>query len=50
MCPRPAPLADTGKRRPWSGRTYRCPYCGMEKDRDHNAFLNILRLGLQPRG
>ncbi|MHB1564797.1 MAG: zinc ribbon domain-containing protein [Leptospirillum sp.] len=33
-----------------SCRTYRCPCCGMEKDRDHNASLNILRLGLSSRG
>ncbi|MHB1565078.1 MAG: RNA-guided endonuclease InsQ/TnpB family protein [Leptospirillum sp.] len=30
---------------PLSTRTYRCPCCGMEKDRDYNASLNILRLG-----
>lgn len=24
--------------------------CGMEKDRDHNASLNILRLGLKSPG
>ena len=35
---------------PLSERTYSCPCCGMEKDRDHNASLNILRLGLESRG
>ncbi len=24
-----------------------CPCCGLTIDRDHNAALNILRLGLQ---
>ncbi|MHB1899363.1 MAG: RNA-guided endonuclease InsQ/TnpB family protein, partial [Leptospirillum sp.] len=35
---------------PLSCRTYVCPCCGMEKDRDHNASLNVLRLGLESRG
>ena len=35
---------------PLSCRTYVCPCCAMEKDRDHNASLNILRLGLESRG
>ena len=35
---------------PLSCRTYVCPCCGMEKDRDHNASLNVLRLGLSSRG
>ena len=35
---------------PLSCRTYVCPCCGMEKDRDHNASLNILRLGLESPG
>ena len=35
---------------PLSDRLYSCPCCGMEKDRDHNASLNILRLGLESRG
>ena len=26
-------------------RTYKCPHCGIEIDRDHNAALNILHLG-----
>jgi putative transposase len=28
-------------------RVYRCPCCGLEIDRDHNAARNILALGLQ---
>lgn len=28
-----------------SERTHRCPNCGLVLDRDHNAALNILRLG-----
>lgn len=35
---------------PLSERTYSCPCCGMEMDRDHNASINILRLGLESRG
>ncbi|MHB8544018.1 MAG: zinc ribbon domain-containing protein [Leptospirales bacterium] len=35
---------------PLSGRTYWCPCCGMGKVLDHNASLNILRLGLESRG
>ena len=30
-----------------SNRIYTCPCCGLKIDRDHNAALNILRLGLQ---
>jgi putative transposase len=30
-----------------SERTHSCPYCGLILDRDHNAAINILRLGLQ---
>lgn len=33
-----------------SERTYRCPCCSLELDRDHNASLNILALGLQSTG
>jgi putative transposase len=33
-----------------SERMYSCPCCGMACDRDHNASLNILRLGLQSVG
>ena len=27
-------------------RTYKCEYCGLEIDRDYNASINILKLGL----
>jgi putative transposase len=30
-----------------SERTHSCPVCGLVLDRDHNAAINILRLGLQ---
>lgn len=30
-----------------SERVHRCPLCGLTLDRDHNAAINILRLGLQ---
>ena len=30
-----------------SVRIHICPFCGLTLDRDHNAALNILRLGLQ---
>jgi putative transposase len=30
-----------------SERVHRCPFCGLILDRDHNASINILRLGLQ---
>ena len=30
-----------------SKRVHRCPFCGLTLGRDHNAALNILRLGLQ---
>ncbi|MFA7710127.1 MAG: transposase [Candidatus Neomarinimicrobiota bacterium] len=30
-----------------SDRVYRCPSCGLVMNRDHNASLNILRLGMQ---
>jgi len=32
---------------PLSERTFNCPRCGLTLDRDHNAAINILRLGLQ---
>jgi putative transposase len=35
---------------PLSERVYRCPCCLLEMDRDLNAALNILRLGLQSLG
>ena len=28
-----------------SVRTHKCPYCGLEMDRDVNAAINILNLG-----
>jgi putative transposase len=31
-------------------RVYHCPCCGLDIDRDHNAALNILALGLQSIG
>lgn len=34
-------------RKELSERVHRCSYCGLVIDRDHNATLNILRLGLQ---
>ncbi|WP_448564271.1 zinc ribbon domain-containing protein [Trichothermofontia sp.] len=33
-----------------STRTYRCPQCGFEMDRDQNAALNLLKRGLQRLG
>jgi putative transposase len=35
---------------PLSARTFCCPCCQAVLDRDQNAALNILRLGLQPVG
>jgi putative transposase len=35
---------------PLTDRVYRCPCCSLELDRDLNAALNILRLGLQALG
>jgi putative transposase len=35
---------------PLSERVFKCPCCGVELDRDHNAALNILALGLQGLG
>jgi len=32
---------------PLPQREYHCPCCGLILDRDHNASLNILRLGMQ---
>jgi putative transposase len=31
-------------------RIHKCPFCGLEMDRDKNAAINILRLGLQSVG
>ena len=33
-----------------SDRVYHCPCCGLSLDRDHNAAINILGLGLQSLG
>ncbi|UVS68045.1 RNA-guided endonuclease InsQ/TnpB family protein [Nitrososphaera viennensis] len=30
-----------------SVRVHKCPSCGLTMDRDHNAALNILKLGLE---
>jgi putative transposase len=33
-----------------SVRTHKCPHCKLVLNRDHNAAINILRLGLQSLG
>ena len=33
-----------------SERVHKCSFCGLTLDRDHNAAINILRLGLQSVG
>jgi putative transposase len=33
-----------------SDRVHSCPHCGLSMDRDQNAAINILRLGLQSLG
>lgn len=35
---------------PLDVRVFKCPCCNLELDRDHNASLNILRLGRQSLG
>jgi putative transposase len=35
---------------PLAERAFRCPCCQIVLNRDHNAALNILRLGLQSVG
>ncbi len=36
--------------KPLSDRVHQCPFCNCELDRDLNAALNILALGLQSLG
>jgi putative transposase len=38
------------ERKPLSQRVHQCGCCGLTLDRDHNAALNILRLGQQSLG
>jgi putative transposase len=38
------------QRMPLAKRVYRCPSCGLVLDRDHNAALNILAVGLHSLG
>ena len=38
------------KEMPLAERTYRCPVCGMEMDRDRNAAINIRNEGLRLLG
>ncbi len=33
-----------------SDRVHTCPQCGLMMDRDQNAAINIMRLGLQSQG
>jgi putative transposase len=46
MCSRCGTLVN----KPLSQRTHSCPSCGLVMDRDVNAAINILRLGLQSLG
>jgi putative transposase len=46
MCSRCGTLVDMEL----NDRTYECPRCGLTTDRDENAAINILRLGLQSVG
>jgi putative transposase len=43
MCSRCGQIVD----KDLSVRTHSCPHCGLVLDRDHNAAINILRLGMQ---
>jgi len=33
-----------------SDQVHSCPHCGLVMDRDQNAAINIMRLGLQSQG
>jgi putative transposase len=46
MCSRCGQLVE----KTLSDRVHECPTCGLVMDRDHNAAVNILRLGLQSVG
>ncbi len=41
---------EEGPHKDLSCRTHTCVHCGVVLDRDHNAALNILRLGLSHQG
>ena len=43
MCSRCGTLVEKSL----SDRVHKCPHCGLVMDRDHNAAINILRLGMQ---
>jgi len=43
MCSRCGQLVE----KDLSDRVHNCPFCGLSLDRDHNAAINILRLGIQ---
>jgi len=43
-------IMSNPKKMPLSERVFKCPCCGLELDRDHNAAVNILGLGLQSLG
>jgi putative transposase len=45
-CSRCASIVD----KDLSVRVHNCPHCGLSLDRDHNAAINILALGLQRMG
>lgn len=46
MCSRCGQLVE----KKLSVHVHNCPYCGLVLDRDHNAAINILRLGIQSLG
>lgn len=46
MCSRCGQLVE----KKLSTRVHDCPYCGLSLDRDENAAINILRLGIQSLG